>query len=180
MPEADDEFAKKLGPFESIKQVRKDIEAELTQQKTQEAMNVIKDELVGDLVKKSTIVVPDVLLQDQITNLKEDFTRNLTYRGMTMQEYLEQKDMTEEEFVEGELTEQATKRVQAGLALAEVAEAEDIRITAEELDIRLQLLAGQNPSQADQFDNPQTRQDVGSRMLTEKTVDLLVKLATKK
>jgi len=180
LPSVDDEFAKKLGPFDGVTKLKDDIKAELTAQKTKEALDALKDEIVGDLVKSSTVVVPEVLLADQVRMLREDFTRNLTYRGITLPEYLEQQSMTDQEFEEKELKQKAERRVQAGLVLAEVSDKEDIRVSAEELDIRLQLMAGQNPNQAEEFSKPEMKQDVGSRMLTEKTVDFLVEQATDK
>ena len=66
LPKLDDEFAKKVGPFDSFKSLQADIKTQLEDQKKQEAENVLKDEIVEELVKKSSLVLPDILIKDLI------------------------------------------------------------------------------------------------------------------
>nr|HMS31617.1 hypothetical protein [Candidatus Saccharibacteria bacterium] len=72
------------------------------------------------------------------------------------------------------------RRVSVGMVLAEVAEQEAITVTNEEIAERTQLYKVQYQQNADQFDQPEMQREVASRLLTEKTVDRLVKIAIKK
>jgi trigger factor len=177
--EADDKWAKTVGPLDSIKALRDDVRAQLTQQKLQEADNQLKDAIVEKLVAKSQVIVPEVLLDDQLEHLKQEFLNNLSYRGITLKEYLQQQGSSEEDWQTRELRPQAERRVKIGLVLSEVAEAEGLKVSDEELNLRIQLLKNQyQDEQAKaQFDQPQQRRDVASRLLTEKTLNKLVDYA---
>jgi trigger factor len=181
LPEVNDEFAAKVGPFKTAKELNADIKKQLEEQKQQEALNKMKDELVEELVKKSEFKLPEVLVNDQIAMLEQDFSQNLVYRGMTKAEYLNQAGFKdEEEWKKNELQPQAERRVSVGMVLAEVAEQEAITVTNEEIAERTQLYKVQYQQNADQFDQPEMQREVASRLLTEKTVDRLVKIAIKK
>ena len=178
---ADDKWAKTVGPFESLKALKDDIKAQLTQQKLQETDNKFKDSLVEQLVAKSEITIPELLLNDQIEHLKQDFLNNLGYRGMTLKEYLDQNGLKEDDWREKELKPTAERRVKVGLVLSEVAEAEGLSVSDEELNLRIQLLKNQYQDEQTkaQLDDPRQRRDVASRLLTEKTLNKLVDYAAK-
>lgn len=181
-PELNDEFAAKAGPFKTIAELKADITRELTEQKEREAVDKLKDELVEQLVKGSHVPAPEVLVNDQIGSIERDFVQNLMYRGMTLDQYLEQQGVTKDEWREKELREQAIRRVQVGLALAELSKAEGIEVSREELDARLKEMLeryGNAPDIAKQLDTPEARRDIANRMLTEKTVDRLVDINSK-
>lgn len=181
LPEVNDELAAKIGPFKTAKELNADIKKQLEEQKQQEALNKMKDELVEELVKKSEFKLPEVLVNDQIAMLEQDFSQNLVYRGMTKAEYLKQAGFKdEEEWKKKELQPQAERRVSVGMVLAEVAEQEAITVTNEEIAERTQLYKVQYQQNADQFDQPEMQREVASRLLTEKTVDRLVEIAIKK
>jgi trigger factor len=179
-PEVDDAFAKKVGPVDSIKALRADIKKQLQQQKEQKAEDALKDEIVGEIAEASKVEIPQILLDDQIQHLQQDFAQNLTYRGITKQEYLTQLSLTEEEWIEKEIKPQAERRVKTGLVLSEIAQQEQIGVSDEELQMRTEIMKNQyaNPQMQSQLTSPEGQQDLRSRLLTEKTVNRLVDIAT--
>jgi trigger factor len=182
-PELTDSFAETAGPFKTVVDLRADVKRELTDQHEREALDKLRDELIEQLVKGSNIPTPEVLIADQMESLKRDFVQNLLYRGMTLQQYLEQQNKTEEEWANTELRDQAIRRVQVGLALAELSKVEKIDVSMEELEERLREMLQQYGSDAkfrEQLDTPEARRDLANRIITEKTVDRLVELNTKK
>lgn len=179
LPKLDDDFAKKSGAFQTVADLKADIKKELTAQKEQEAADKQKDLLIEQLVKASKVPTPEVLVHDQIESLERDFTQNLLYRGLTLDQYLEQEGKTKEEWREKDLHDSAVRRVQVGLVLSELSKAEKIDVTHEELETRLaQLLAGygNDANIAKQLDTPEARRDLANRVMTEKTVERLVEL----
>ncbi|HEY5695495.1 MAG TPA: trigger factor [Candidatus Saccharimonadales bacterium] len=184
MPEVDDDFAKKAGPFKTADELKDDIKRELSAQKEREAAENMKDDLVKQLVEASKVPVPEILLKDQAESIERDMTQNLMYQGLTLDQYLENKGFaSKEEWLETEVNEAAKKRVQAGLALAELSKVEKIDATNKELEEHVNLYKQQyanNPRMVAQFDTPEARRDIANRLLTEKTVDRLVELNTKK
>jgi len=103
------------------------------------------------------------------------------YRGQTWKEFLESQGLTEEKYRE-QLRPDAEMRVKAGLVLGEIAEKEQIDVTPEELEIRMQMLKAQYPDakMQEELNKPEARREIASRMVSEKTVDKLVGYANAK
>jgi trigger factor len=182
LPELNDEFAAKAGPFKTVDELKADVRRELTEQHEREAVDKLRDELVEQLVKGSKIPTPEVLIDDQMQSLERDFVQNLLYRGMTLPQYLEQQGVSEEEWKKTELREQAIRRVQVGLALAELSKVESVDVTSEELNERLADMLtryGGDAKLREQLDTAEARRDLANRIITEKTVDRLIELNTK-
>ena len=183
LPEVDDKLAAKAGPFKSVTELKADIKRELLKQKEHEAGEKLKDALVKELVSVSKVPVPEILVADQAKSIEQDFVNNLIYQGLSLDQYLENKGFeTKEKWLETEVHDVATKRVQAGLVLAELSKTEKIEASTEELDNHVELYKKQyanNPEALKQFETPEVRRDIASRLLTEKTVERLVELNKK-
>lgn len=184
LPVVDDAFASANGPFKTATDMKADIKKELTAQKEKEAGEKLKDELVKQLIAVSKVPTPAVLIADQAKSIEQDFERNLTYQGMTIDQYLQaQKFDDKDQWIEKEVTPTAVKRVQAGLVLAELSKVEKITATDDELEAHVQMYRTQYANNAEalkQFEDPEVRRDIANRLLTEKTVELLVELNAKK
>lgn len=183
LPEVNDEFAAKLGSFTDVKALKDDIKRELKEQRERDAENDMKDSLVKQLIDKSTVPVPDILLEDQLRSMEQDLTQNLMYQGMTLEQYYESKGFRDrDEWLKKEGNSAAEDRVKAGMVLAELSKVEKVTATADELAERIDSFKTQyasNPEMAKRFDEPEVQRDIANRLLTEKTVDLLVKLNSK-
>ena len=181
-PELSDELAAKAGPFKTVAELKADIKKEITAQKQREASEKHKDALVSELVEKSTVPVPAVLLKDQIASIERDLTQNLMYRGLTLDSYLAQQGFKDKaDWTKREATPAAEKRVKAGLVLAELSKQEKIEASQEELLERMNALGSQYPNEElrKQLKTPEAQRDVANRLLTDKTVERLVELNTK-
>lgn len=180
LPEVNDEFAAKAGPFTEVAELKADVKRELTEQKTQEAKEKLKDELVGELTDASEVPVPETLVQDQMQSIERDFQQNLMYQGLSIDQYLEtQKFKDVDAWREAEVKPVAIKRVKVGLVLAELSKVLKIEATDEELEAHIDVYRkqyGSNPEMAQQFEQPEVRREIANRLLTEKTVDKLVDL----
>lgn len=179
-PVLDDAFAAKVGPFTSLKELKADIKKQLTVERQREADRDYEAQLVKQIVDKSTVSVPDVLIDEQVERIEQEERQNLAYRGQTWQEHLAEEGVTEEEHHK-QKRPVAEERIKTGLVLAEIAEKEKLTVTAEELEIRIQLLKGQyqDKTMQSELDKPENRRDIEARLLTEKTLDRLVKSAEK-
>jgi trigger factor len=180
LPDIDDKFAVKSGPFITVAELKSDIKRELTNQKQREVTEKLKDDLVKQLVAISKVPIPEILVIDQTKSIEQDFVNNLTYQGLSLEQYLDNKGFeSKEKWLKLEVREVATKRVQAGLVLAELSKAEKIEASTAELDAHVDMYKQQYANNADalkQFEQPEVRRDIASRLLTEKTVDRLVEL----
>lgn len=177
LPEVDDAFAAKAGPFKTVKELREDIERELTKSREREADDTFKDDLVSKLIDVSDVPVPEVLVDDQSRSIEQDMTQNLMYQGMTLDTYLESKKLTHEEWVKTEVREAAERRVKAGLVLAELSKVEKVTATDEELAAKINEYQEMYGKQSGQdFTTPELQRDIANRLLTDKTIDRLVEL----
>ncbi|CAN5629588.1 trigger factor [soil metagenome] len=180
-PKVDDAFAASVGPVKTVVELKADIKKELQIEKQRKADMEFESELVQDITKKSNVEIPPVLIDEQVERMMGETKKNLTYRGQTLKEFLEQQGMSEEEYKKKEVMPQAEDRVKASIVLSEIAEKERLTITPEELEIRLQVLKGQyqDEQMRSELDKPENRREILSRMLSEKTLATLANYVTK-
>lgn len=179
-PKLDDAFAASVGPFKTVAELKADIKKQLKAERERDAQRDFDNKLLEQIAEKSEIALPAAIVEEEITRIEEEEKRNIVYRGQTWQEHLAEEGVTEEEHREKQRAG-AEMRVKAGLVLGEIANAENITVTPEELEIRLMLLKNQYPDEAMQaeLEKPENRRDIQNRMMTEKTLDKLRGYATK-
>jgi trigger factor len=177
-PKLDDAFAAKVGPFKTMVELKADIKTQLTQEATEQQRRNFENELIETVASKSTVAIPDVMIEQEVSRLEEEEKRNLVYRGQTWQEHLDEEGQTAEQH-RAKNREPAELRVKAGIILGEVADKEAIDVTPEELEMRIQMLKSQYKDVAMQaeLDQPDNRRDIASRMLSEKTIQKLAAYA---
>jgi len=180
-PKVDDAFAATVGPFKTVAELKADIKKQLQADAQQQARRDYESELLGLIAEKTKVEIPASLVDEEIDRNEADERQNLVYRGQTWEEHLKEEGVTAEEHRERQ-HDAAHARVKAGLALSEIADKEQISVTPEELDLRIQLLKGQypDPKMQEEIDKPATRQELTSRIMTEKTMEKLRTYATKK
>ena len=178
LPEINEEFLSKLGEFKTKEEFEKQIEEDLKTQKQAESDEKFKDKLVKKLAEVSKVPVPEILLEDQKQSIELDMQQNLMYSGLSLEDYLERMGKTREEWLEKDVKEAAEIRVKSGLALAELSKVEKVESSLEELDARIAQLKeqyGNSKEIAKQLSSDDVRRNLANQILTEKTIDLLVK-----
>ena len=177
-PEINEEFLSKLGDFKTKEEFEKQIEEDLKTQKQAEADEKFKDELVKKLAEVSKVPVPEILLEDQKRSIEMDMQQNLMYSGLSLEDYLERMGKTHEEWLEKDVKEVAEMRVKSGLALAELSKVEKVKSDTKELDDRIAQLKeqyGNSKEVQKQLSSDDVHRNLANQILTEKTIDLLVK-----
>ncbi|HPR09795.1 MAG TPA: trigger factor [Candidatus Saccharibacteria bacterium] len=179
LPEVNDEFAVKLGP-KTVADLKTDIHAQLVAEKENQAERALESQLLQVLTEKSSIEIPTAMVDEEIERMLAEEKRNLLYRGQTWQEHLDAEGKTEEEHREDQRP-QATMRVKSGVLLGEVSQAEGLTVTDEELQTHLAQLKQQytDPTMQAELAKPENHRDIASRILTEKTIQLLKEYASK-
>ena len=179
-PKLDEEFAAKIGPFKTVAELKADIKKQLAIERQQQADRAYENDLIQEISSKSSVDVPKVLVDDQIERMEQEERQNITYRGQTWQEHLDEEGVNDSQHKE-QKRPQAEERMKASLIMAEIAEVEGLEVTPDEIDLRLQLLKGQyqDPQMQAELDKPEARRDIAGRLLTEKTLEKVVGYATK-
>ena len=176
-PKIDDELAAKCGPFKTVAELKADIKKNLQAQNEHKLEDKYKDDLVNELVKKSKIPAPEILIDDQVRMIREDMTRNAAAQGLSFEDFLEANNETLENW-EKEARKIAEQRVKASLALQNVALAEKITVSDDEVGAKIAELRDvykKSPDALKQLKDPNVKMDIKNRMTIEKTLDYLVK-----
>jgi trigger factor len=173
LPELSDEFAKELGEFTSLDQVRKQIRENMLAERKHNAEREAKDKLVAELVKRNDFEVPESLVDRQIDIRLERGLRALAAQGMKMEDM---KKMDLPRLRAGQ-RDQAVQDVKSSLLLDRIAELEKISVGDKELDHEIEALAVQS-KQAPDAVRTRLTQDGGldrirNRIRSEKTLDFL-------
>lgn len=180
LPKLDDDFAPKAGPFKTLSELKEDIKKQLLHERRHQIDRNYESELIAKISENSQLNVPEILINDQMERLLNDLKQNTAYRGQTYQEFLNSEGKTEEEYKEQVIKPRAHANTKASLVLAEIAEMEGLQVQSEEVSARLEMIKGQYKDELmrAELDKPEARRDIAARLLTEKTVDKLVKYAS--
>jgi trigger factor len=135
LPEADDEFAKDVGDFETLEALKKDISGTLEKASKEESDNKLAEQLVIELVKANPVPVPPSLVQRQMQVTEQEILQRARSQG--------QKATGVGEELRGQIQQDSEVKVRAGLLMAEIAKAEGIQIGDPELEEGLKELAEQ-------------------------------------
>ncbi|MFI5118051.1 MAG: trigger factor [Terriglobales bacterium] len=173
LPDLNDDFAKGLGEFQTVDDVRKTIREQMESERKHEAEHAAKDKLVGELIQGNDFEVPDSLIEQQIDIRIERGLRALAAQGLTAEQM---KKMDLNRLRTGQ-REQAVHDVKAALLLERVAEEENIQVSDEELNQELESLARQAKQTSEAVRARLTRDGgldrIRTRIRNEKTLDFL-------
>lgn len=139
LPELSDDFAKELGEFTGLDQVRKQIRDNMEAEKRHNSEHAAKDKLVAELVKRNDFEVPESLVDRQIDLRLERGLRALAAQGMKMED-LKKMDLPR---LRAGQREQAINDVKSSLLLERIADLEKIEVGDDELNREIQALASQ-------------------------------------
>src|SRR5580658_3466149 len=173
LPELNDDFAKELGEFTSLDQVRKQIRDNMEAEKRHTSEHAAKDKLVADLVKRNDFEVPESLVDRQIDLRLERGLRALAAQGMKMED-LKKMDLPR---LRAGQREQAVHDVKSSLLLERIADLEKIEVSDEEVNRELEALAKQS-KQTSEAVRARLTEDGGldrirNRIRSEKTLEFL-------
>jgi trigger factor len=173
LPELNDEFAKTLGEFQTVDDIRRVIREQIESERRHEAEHAAKEKLVGELIQRNEFEVPDSLIDQQIDIRLERGLRALAAQGLTAEQM---KKMDLQRLRVGQ-RDQAIHDVKAALLLERVAEEENVQVSDEELNHELEALARQSKQTSEAVRARLTRDGgldrIRTRIRNEKTLDFL-------
>jgi trigger factor len=173
LPELNDEFAKELGEFTSLDQVRKQIRENMEAEKRHTAEHAAKDKLVAELVKRNDFEVPESLIDRQIDLRLERGLRALAAQGMKMED-LKKMDLPR---LRSGQRDQAVNDVKSSLLLERIADLEKIEVDDTDVNREIEALAKQS-KQTSAAVRARLTEDGGldrirMRIRSEKTLDFI-------
>lgn len=178
MPELNDEFAKDLGDFQTMEELRDEVRKAIFREREFLAQTKAKNALVDHLVALHDFPVPEVYVEQQIQNNIESRVRELAAQGVDVSKLkLDWAQLKQSQ------RERAVSDVKASLVLDKIAGVESIDVTQEDLDRQVQQIARQDrePVAAvrKRLTEDGTLRRIAGRIRTEKTLSFLFEHAIK-
>ena len=134
LPDANDEFAQEASEFDTIEELRANIEERLTRMARLEQASQARDAVLESLLQQVEIEVPEQLLNAELETRQKQITEQLVQAGVTVEQYLADvgEDQTEEEFW-ADLQERGTQALKAQIILDKVADDNSIGVDQNDL-----------------------------------------------
>jgi trigger factor len=178
LPELNDEFARDLGDYQNLEELREAIRASIRAEREYSAQQDAKNKIVEELVKQHDFPIPDAYVDRQVEFLIERQLREVASQGIDPRQLkLDWGKIKESQ------KDRATHEVKASLILEKVADAEAIHATNEEVDREVQRLAKQEREPVAavrmKLEKDGTLGRIASRIRTEKTLNFLFENARK-
>lgn len=181
LPALDDEFAKKVGDYESFDALRDDLRQRLQRKVETEARRQLEDLVVGMVVDQSTVELPPSIIAQEVDRMMGRLRDRLKAQNVSFDQYLKIVDKTEEQ-IRDELREDAVRNLKTALVLDKVADNENIEVSSEEVGERIDQMAEAFGEEAEKaakvLSAPERRADIAFSLRTQRTIDRLVELAT--
>ena len=164
LPELDDEFAKDVSEFDTLEELKADIAKKAQERVDQDNETAGKNAVLAKLVELNPIDVPEVMVNDEVDNMLNEFAQQMQYQGLNMDDYCKYLNTTVED-IKKNFTEDAKKRVQTRLLVDAVAEAEKIEVSAEDVEKEYEDLA-----KAYGMEKDKVKELIGSTSMLEKDI----------
>ena len=130
LPEIDDEFAGEVSEFDTLEEYKEDLKKSLAEKKASEGKEKQEDAAVEQAVKNAQYELPDAMVETQVSQMAEDFSRRIQSQGLTMEQYFQFTGLSAEKILE-DMRPQAVKSLETRLVLEEIVKAENIEVSEE-------------------------------------------------
>lgn len=150
LPELNDDFAKDVSEYDTLEELKKETEENLKKATAARAENQMKNSVLEKVYNANDIDVPDVMVEDEISNMMNEFDQQLRGQGMSLEQYFQYLGKEPAEFRD-ELKEDAYRKTKTRMLVSAVADAEKIEATKEDLDKEIELMAIQYRLDADKI-----------------------------
>lgn len=176
MPAIDDEFAKELGGFKSLLDLRGHIREELTKIKEQEVKFQMEEDIISQLIKSTNFEAPALMVDSEMDRLLKDARARLLYMGYKKEDVEKQEPSMKEK-----LKEEAVKRIKGFFILEKIAELEGIKAAEEDMNKRIELLASRSKRSVEDMRSHLAEDDllegVKTDIMQDKALEFLIENA---
>lgn len=174
LPAVDDEFAKDVSEFDTIKELKDSIKEKLEEENKNKAKYETEEEAIKTVCDNTEIDIPSGMVETETDNMIKDIEQRLMYQGLNFAQYLQMMGKTEED-MRKEMKEQAERQVKTKLVLGAIVEAEKIEATDEEVKAKLEEMATMYGKDAKDLEaNESLKAYIAESVKTEKAISFIV------
>ncbi len=176
LPELDDEFAQDVSEFDTLAEYREDVRKKLGETKEEEARRTKEDEAIKKIVDKSSMEIPEAMIETQVEVMVEEFAQRISQQGLSFEQYMQFSGMTMAKMKE-QVKPEALSRIQSSLVLEEIAKAEDIQVSDEDVAAEIEKMAkayGMEAEKVSEFLGDAQKESMKKDISVQKAVKLVM------
>ncbi len=140
LPDLDDEFAQDVSEFDTLAEYKEDVKKQIEERKKAEARQTKEEEAIKKIVDKSSMEIPDAMLETQIESMIEDFAQRISQQGLSFEQYMQFSGLTMEK-LKDQVKPDALSRIKSSLVLEQIVTEENIEATEEDLNTEIDKMA---------------------------------------
>ena len=170
IPELDDEFVQDVSEFDTVAEYKDSVKAKLEEQKQNEIKRAYQDEAIDKIVDKSTMELPDAMIDTQCENMINQFAQQMAQQGLSMDQYMKFTGMTLKDRPD------AITRIKSSLVLEQIAKEENIEITDADVDAEIEKMATMYNMEADklkEYMGEDEKENMKQDLAVQKAVELI-------
>ena len=176
LPELDDEFAQDVSEFDTLAEYREKKKKKLGETKEEEARRTKEDEAIKKIVDKSSMEIPEAMIETQVEVMVEEFAQRISQQGLSFEQYMQFSGMTMAKMKE-QVKPEALSRIQSSLVLEEIAKAEDIQVSDEDVAAEIEKMAkayGMEAEKVSEFLGDAQKESMKKDISVQKAVKLVM------
>ena len=178
LPKLDDEFAKDVSEFDTLKELKESIKEKQQKQNDERAKYETQDAVIKAVCENVKVEIPSGMIETETENMLKDMEQRLAYQGLKLDQYLQMMGKTKEE-MQKEYEPQATEAIKSRLALEAVIKAEKIEVPEIDVDEKIKEMAKNYGKENDEefLKNENVRNYIKQGLESEKAIEFLVENA---
>ena len=177
LPELDDEFAKDVSEFDTLKELKDSIKERLVKENEQKAKYEKEDAVMKVVTENMKVEIPAGMIEAEVDNMVKDMEQRMSYQGLKLEQYLKMLNKTEAEFKK-EYEPQAIDAIKSRLALEAIIKAVKIEATDADVKAKLEEMAKNYGKTAEELEkNDSIKEYIKQGIENEKAISFLVENA---
>lgn len=174
LPAIDDDFAKDVSEFDTLKDLKASIKEKLTDEKKNQAKYQLEDAAIKAVCDNTEIDIPSGMIETEIDNILKDIEGRLSYQGLNLSQYLKMINKSEDD-MRKEYEEQASTSVKSRLVLEAVVKEEKIEAKDSEIEEKIKKMAkNYGKSEDELIGNENLKTYLRNNITTEKAIQFIV------
>ena len=174
LPKLDDEFAKDVSEFNTLKELKDSIKDKLEEENANKAKYETEEAAIKAVCDSTEIDIPSGMIETETDNMIRDIEQRLQYQGLNFAQYLQLMNKTEAD-MRKEMEEQAKTQVKTKLVLEAIVIAEKIEATDNEVKAKIKEMAeSYGRDEKELLENESLKLYVQENVKTEKAVKFIV------
>ena len=172
IPAMDDEFAKDVSEFDTLKELKADLKKKITGERRESAQRAFEDVLMQKVAEGITCDIPDAMVNLQAEQMANNFKQQLASQGIPFDQYLKMTGTTEADFL-SQAHGPAQEQVRMDLAVEAIIKAEGLEATDDEVNAEMQKLADKYGMDLESVKKYLPAAQVREQVIREKVVKLV-------